>query len=97
MRPMTGKLACLAACLALGLAAGSPAIAAKEEAKKESKDVRTAKQMHVAFTQQMGVHQDIDLQEYVQRVARQYLVKTGRTVVITVPKAAPAAPAKGGL
>jgi predicted Zn-dependent peptidase len=30
----------------------------------------------------------------VQRVARQYLVKTGRTVVITVPKAAPA---KGGL
>ena len=30
----------------------------------------------------------------VQRVAKQYLVKTGRTVVITVPKAAPA---KGGL
>lgn len=68
MRPLTGKLACLAACLALGLAAGNPAIAAKEEAKKESKDVRTAKQMHVAFTQQMGVHQDINLQEYVQRV-----------------------------
>jgi zinc protease len=32
--------------------------------------------------------------EDVQRVARQYLVKTGRTVVITAPKAAPA---KGGL
>ena len=30
----------------------------------------------------------------VQRVARQYLVKTGRTVIITMPKAAPA---KGGL
>ncbi len=30
----------------------------------------------------------------VQRVAKQYLVKTGRTVVITIPKAAPA---KGGL
>ena len=30
----------------------------------------------------------------VQRVAKQYLVKTGRTVVITMPKAAPA---KGGL
>jgi zinc protease len=30
----------------------------------------------------------------VQRVAREYLVKTGRTVIITVPKAAPA---KGGL
>jgi predicted Zn-dependent peptidase len=26
----------------------------------------------------------------VQRVAREYLVKTGRTVVITTPKAAPA-------
>jgi predicted Zn-dependent protease len=70
MRPMTGKLACLAACLALGLAAGAPAVAGKEEEKpkKESKDVRTAKQMHVAFTQQMGVHQDINLQDYVQRV-----------------------------
>ena len=33
--------------------------------------------------------------EDVQRVAKQYLVKTGRTVVITQPKAA--APAKGGL
>jgi zinc protease len=31
----------------------------------------------------------------VQRVAKQYLVKTGRTVIITAPKAA--APAKGGL
>jgi zinc protease len=37
--------------------------------------------------------------EDVQRVARQYLVKTGRTIVITAPKAAPpkAAPAKEGL
>jgi len=36
----------------------------------------------------------------VQRVAKQYLVKTGRTVVITVPKAAAGAPGaapKGGL
>ena len=28
----------------------------------------TAKQMHQMFTQQMGVHQDLELQEYVQRV-----------------------------
>lgn len=71
MRPLTGKLACLAACLALGLAATGPALGAKdqeEKPQKESKDVRTAKQMHVAFTQQMGVHSDIELQEYVQRV-----------------------------
>jgi predicted Zn-dependent protease len=69
MRPLTGKFACLAACLALGLAAGGPALGAKEDKPpKESKDVRTAKQMHVAFTRQMGVHGDIELQEYVQRV-----------------------------
>jgi predicted Zn-dependent protease len=72
MHPLTGKLACLAACLALGLAATGPALGAKdqeaEKPQKESKDVRTAKQMHVAFTQQMGVHSDLELQEYVQRV-----------------------------
>jgi len=72
MRPSTGKLACLAACVALGLAAASPTLGAKdkeeEKPQKESKDVRTAKQMHVAFTQQMGVHSDLELQEYVQRV-----------------------------
>jgi predicted Zn-dependent protease len=70
MRPLTGRLGCLAACLALGLAAGSPSLAARGEdkPKKESKDVRTAKQMHVAFTRQMGVHSDLELQEYVQRV-----------------------------
>src|SRR5688572_10533254 len=70
MRPLNGTLACLAACLALGLAGGGPALAAKDDEKpaKESKDVRTAKQMHVAFTRQMGVHSDIELQEYVQRV-----------------------------
>ena len=70
MRPLTGKLACLAACLALGFAAGSPVHAAQDDdkPKKESKEVRTAKQMHVAFTQQMGVHSEIELQEYVQRV-----------------------------
>jgi predicted Zn-dependent protease len=69
MRPLTGKLACLAACLALGLAATQPVHGAEEEKpKKESKDVRTAKQMHVAFTQQMGVHSDLELQEYVQSV-----------------------------
>ena len=70
MRPLTRKIGCLTACLALSLAAGSPSFAARDEdkPKKESKDVRTAKQLHVAFTQQMGVHSDLELQEYVQRV-----------------------------
>jgi predicted Zn-dependent protease len=72
MRPLTGKLARLVACAAMGAVALAPAFGADEEKiekpRKESKDVRTAKQMHVAFTRQMGVHQDLELQEYVQRV-----------------------------
>jgi len=74
MRPLTGKLACLAACLAVGFATAVPPLGAaeneekEEKPQKESKDVRTAKQMHVAFTRQMGVHSDLELQEYVQRV-----------------------------
>jgi predicted Zn-dependent protease len=74
MRPLTGKLACLAACLAVGFTAAFPPLGAaeneekEEKPQKESKDVRTAKQMHVAFTRQMGVHSDLELQDYVQRV-----------------------------
>ncbi len=37
-------------------------------AKKDSKEVQTAKQLHVQFTMQMGVHDDLVLQDYVQRV-----------------------------
>ena len=39
-----------------------------EKPKKPSHEVRTAQGMHVQFTQQMGVHDDLELQEYVQRV-----------------------------
>ncbi len=39
-----------------------------EKPKKDSKEVRTGKGLHVQITQQMGVHQDLELQEYVQRV-----------------------------
>jgi predicted Zn-dependent protease len=67
MRPLSGKLAWLAAFAAMTAIAGLPA-SGEEEAQKDSKEVRTAKQMHVMFTQQMGVHQDLELQEYVQRV-----------------------------
>jgi len=73
MRAPFRKLTCLAAFAALGVLAGGPAFgAAEEEAKpqKESKEVRTAKQMHVMFTQQMGVHQDLELQDYVQQVGK---------------------------
>jgi predicted Zn-dependent protease len=69
MRPLPGKLAWLAAFAAMTAIAGAPAFGAEEEKpQKDSKEVRTAKQMHLMFTQQMGVHQDLELQEYVQRV-----------------------------
>ncbi len=76
MRQLPGMLAALIAATAVVVMASAPAIAAEEKQeevkdekpKKDSKDVRTAKQMHVQFTQTMGVHQDLELQEYVQRV-----------------------------
>ena len=68
MRPVTGKLASLAAFAAMGVLAGGGAFAKDEKPQKDSKEVQTAKKMHVMFTQQMGVHSDLELQEYVQRV-----------------------------
>lgn len=73
MRKFHGKLASLVAFAALTAIAGGPVVGAEDEEKvekpqKESKEVRTAKQMHVQFTRSMGVHQDLELQEYVQRV-----------------------------
>ncbi|MGH8251016.1 MAG: M48 family metalloprotease [Steroidobacteraceae bacterium] len=74
MRNPPGKF--LSLVLAAALAAGTvlPVFGAEEDEepiekpKKESKEVRTAKQLHVQFTSQMGVHDDLELQEYVQRV-----------------------------
>jgi predicted Zn-dependent protease len=72
MRKIDGKLAKLIAFAALAAIAGGPVAGAEsekeEKPQKDSKEVRTAKQMHVQFTQAMGVHQDLELQEYVQRV-----------------------------
>jgi predicted Zn-dependent protease len=42
----------------------------KEKPKKDPKEVRTGKQLHVQITQQMGVHDDLELQEYVQRIGQ---------------------------
>ena len=70
-RPLASLI--LAAILA-ALAAG-PVVGAEEEdkeetekPKKDSSEVRTAKKIHVQITSQMGVHQDIELQEYIERV-----------------------------
>jgi predicted Zn-dependent protease len=74
-----GKTAWLAACAALAALAAAPSFAAGEEKpEKDSKEVRTAKQMHVMFTQQMGVHNDLDLQQYVQRVGEKLAAVSGR-------------------
>jgi predicted Zn-dependent protease len=70
MRALTRKLSCLVAFAAVGAVAGGAALGADQDEKprKDSKEVQTAKKMHVMFTQQMGVHNDIVLADYVQRV-----------------------------
>ncbi|MGH8135398.1 MAG: M48 family metalloprotease, partial [Steroidobacteraceae bacterium] len=45
-----------------------PEETAPEKPKKPSREVREAQAMHVQITQAMGVHEDLELQEYVQRV-----------------------------
>lgn len=39
-----------------------------EKPKKPSREVKEAQAMHIQITQTMGVHEDLELQEYVQRV-----------------------------
>jgi predicted Zn-dependent protease len=73
MRNLPRKLLSFCATLALATgpvhwAAGQASEPEPPPAKKESKDVRMAKQLHVQFTMQMGVHDDYVLQDYVQRV-----------------------------
>ncbi|HUG04343.1 MAG TPA: M48 family metalloprotease [Steroidobacteraceae bacterium] len=71
MRKLPGKLLCLIAAAWLGGSAVLPVLGAdqdEEPAKKDSKEVRTAKQLHIQFTMASGVHNDLQLQEYVQRI-----------------------------
>jgi predicted Zn-dependent protease len=75
MRNLLRKL--LPFCAALALATGAVPCAVGQAsapepppAKKESKDVKLAKQLHIQFTMQMGVHDDYVLQDYVQRIGQ---------------------------
>jgi predicted Zn-dependent protease len=80
VRRQPGILLSLLAIAALAAGAVAPAFAAedppeeeeikKEKPKKDPKEVRTGKQLHVQITQQMGVHDDLELQEYVQRIGQ---------------------------
>lgn len=73
MRKVPSRFVSLIAAAAIAALAGLSATGAEEGEKeekpqKESKDLKTAKGLHIQFTMQMGVHEDLELQEYVQRV-----------------------------
>jgi predicted Zn-dependent protease len=92
VRPKPGILPALFA--ACALAAGTSIVLAaenKEQTKEEDKeikdekpkkdprDVQTGKKLHIMITQEMGVHDDLELQEYVQRIGAKLAAVTGRT------------------
>ncbi len=68
MPKLTGKFHALCVALLLIASATSTIAAESEKPKKPSREVRAAQAMHVQITQAMGVHDDLELQEYVQRV-----------------------------
>ncbi|MBX3702245.1 MAG: M48 family metalloprotease [Steroidobacteraceae bacterium] len=81
MRRPPGIMLALLACTALAGGAVLPLVAAgqdpekqeeikKEKPKKDSKEVRLGKQAHVYLTQQKGVHDDLELQDYVRRIGQ---------------------------
>ena len=82
MRKFHGKLATLVAFATLAAIVGGSVSGAEDEKEekpqKESKEVRTAKQMNAQITQAMGVHQDLELQEYVQRIGERLAAVSDR-------------------
>jgi predicted Zn-dependent protease len=70
MPKLAGKFPITCALLLLAASAASVVAAESEKAKKPSREVRAGQAMHVQITQAMGVHDDLELQEYVQRVGQ---------------------------
>ena len=68
MPKLSGKLLTFCAALLLVASATNGFAAESEKPKKPSREVKAAQGMHVQITQAMGVHDDLELQEYVQRV-----------------------------
>lgn len=81
MRRLPGKLLTLLAVAAFAAAPASPAWAKEEKEEKpqkESRDVKQGKAIHVQVTSAMGVYDDLELQEYVQRIGERLAAQTGR-------------------
>jgi len=78
MPKLTGKLLTIGATALLAFSALNAVAANDEKAKKPSREVKTAQGLHVQITQQMGVHDDLELQEYVQRVGEKLAKVSGR-------------------
>ncbi len=78
MSKLSRKL--LPCCAAVALAACAASVLAAQSGKpaKPSREVRTAQQMHIQITQQMGVHEDLELQEYVQRIGEKVAKASAR-------------------
>jgi predicted Zn-dependent protease len=68
MPKLPGKLLTFCAAALLVASATNGFAAESEKPKKPSREVKAAQGMHVQITQAMGVHDDLELQEYVQRV-----------------------------
>jgi len=72
MRKAPSRFISLIAAAAIAALAVAPVQGADEDKEpkpqKESREVKTAKALHIQFTMQMGVHDDLELGDYVQRV-----------------------------
>jgi len=78
MPTVSRALLTLVAAAAFAIGATSLAADKPEKAPKPSKEVRTAQQLHAQITQQMGVHEDLELQEYVQKVGEKLAAVSAR-------------------
>ncbi len=68
MPTLTGRFHTFCVAVLLVASATCAIAANSEKPKKPSREVRAAQAMHVQIIQAMGVHDDLELQEYVQRV-----------------------------
>ncbi|MGH6782307.1 MAG: M48 family metalloprotease, partial [Sphingomonadaceae bacterium] len=81
-----GRILSLFAIAALAAGLGAPVVGKEKEeeekieakAPKPSREVRQAQQIHMQFLQAMGVHDDLELKEYVQRVGEKVAKHSSR-------------------